>query len=165
MPRRNVRETNREEAVNVHLAQMLKERGIAARAERRSREGIPDVRVDLIGGYEIVLECKYEGSTSLLESQLATRLASFPDAVGIMGMVYPSWMREERDIPDALVSATDFEWWLYGSRGVVESTRRVRGGNVDDLADYLRVLPLELEAVDQVYAAASVVGYALERSA
>ena len=165
MPRRNVRETNREEAVNVHLAQMLKERGIAARAERRSREGIPDVRVDLIGGYEIVLECKYEGSTSLLESQLATRLASFPDAVGIMGMVYPSWMREERDIPDALVSATDFEWWLYGSRGVVESTRRVRGGNVDDLADYLRVLPLELEAVDQVYAAATVVGYALERSA
>ncbi len=93
MPRRNVRETNREEAVNVHLAQMLKERGIVARAERRSREGIPDVSVDLIGGYEIVLECKYEGSTSLLESQLATRLTSFPDTVGIMGMVYPSWMR------------------------------------------------------------------------
>ena len=165
MARRGQRETNREEAVNVHLAQMLKERGIAARAERRSREGIPDVRVDLIGGYQIILECKYEGSTSLLESQLATRLASFPDAVGIVGMVYPSWMREERDIPDALISATDFEWWLYGSRGVVEPTRRVRGGNVEDLADYLRVLPLELEAVDQVYAAAGVVGHALEESA
>ena len=121
MPRQNLRETNREEAVNVHLAQMLKDQGIAARAERRSREGIPDVRVDLIGGYEIVLECKYEGSTSLLESQLETRLASFPDAVGIVGVVYPSWMREESDIPDALISATDFEWWLYGSRGVVES--------------------------------------------
>ena len=165
MPRRNARETNREEAVNVHLAESLKALGIAARAERRSREGIPDVRVDLIGGYQIILECKYEGSTSLLESQLATRMASFPDAVGIMGMVYPSWMREERDIPDALISATDFEWWLYGSRGVVESTRRVRSGNVEDLADYLRVLPLELEAVDRVHAAAGVVGYALERSA
>ena len=151
--------------MNVHLAESLKQCGIAARAERRSREGIPDVRVDLIGGYEIVLECKYEGSTSLLESQLATRLASFPDAAGIVGMVYPSWMREERDIPDALVCATDFEWWLYGSRGVVEPTRRVRSGNVEDLADYLRVLPLELEAVDQVYAAAAVVGYALEKSA
>lgn len=164
MPRRNARETNREEAVNVHLAESLKARGIAARAERRSREGIPDVRVDLIGGYQIILECKYEGATSLLESQLARRMASFPDAVGIVGMVYPSWMREERDIPDALISATDFEWWLYGSRSVVESTRRVRSGNVEDLADYLRVLPLELEAVDRVHAAAGVVGYALERS-
>ena len=150
--------------MNVHLAESLKALGIAARAERRSREGIPDVRVDLIGGYQIILECKYEGATSLLDSQLATRMASFPDAVGIMGMVYPSWMREERDIPDALISATDFEWWLYGSRSVVESTRRVRSGNVEDLADYLRVLPLELEAVDRVHAAAGVVGYALERS-
>ena len=150
--------------MNVHLAESLKARGIAARAERRIREGIPDVRVDLIGGYQIILECKYEGSTSLLESQLARRMVSFPDAVGIVGMVYPSWMREERDIPDALISATDFEWWLYGSRSVVESTRRVRSGNVEDLADYLRVLPLELEAVDRVHAAAGVVGYALERS-
>ena len=124
-----------------------------------------DVRVDLIGGYEIILECKYEGATSLFESQLTTRLASFPDAVGVVGMVYPSWMREERDIRDALVAATDFEWWLYGSRGVVEPTRRVHGGNVEDLADYLRVLPMELEAVDQVYAAAGVVGHALEGAA
>ncbi len=162
---RRSRETNREEAVNVHLAQMLKQRGISARAERRSRQGVPDVRVDLIGGYHIILECKYEGSTSLLEPQLATRLTSFPDAAGVVAMVYPSWMREELDIPDALVCATDFEWWLYGSRGVVETTRRVHGGNVDDLADYLRVLPLELEEVDQVYAAVGIVGYALEESA
>ena len=165
MPRGKESETNREEAVNVHLAESLKSLGIAARAERRSREGIPDVRVDLIGGYEIILECKYEGATSLFESQLATRLASFPDAVGVVGMVYPSWMREERDIPDALVAATDFEWWLYGSRGSVEPTRRVHSGNVEDLADYLRVLPMELEAVDQVYAAAGVVGHALEGAA
>ena len=161
----NVRETNREEAVNTHLAESLKSLGIAARAERRSREGIPDVRVDLIGGYEIILECKYEGATSLFESQLATRLASFPNAVGVVGMVYPSWMREERDIPDALIAATDFEWWLYGSRGAVEPTRRVHSGNVEDLANYLRVLPMELEAVDQVYAAAGVVGHALEGAA
>ena len=165
MSQRITRETNREEAVNVHLAEALKSLGIAARAERRSREGIPDVRVDLIGGYEIILECKYEGATSLFGSQLETRMASFPDAVGVVAMVYPSWMREERDIPDALFAATDFEWWLHGSRGVAEPTRRVRGGNVEDLADYLRVLPLELEAVDQVYAAAGVVGHALEGAA
>ena len=85
MTQRITRETNREEAVNVHLAEALKSLGIAARAERRSRQGIPDVRVDLVGGYEIILECKYEGATSLFESQLATRMASFPDAVGLMG--------------------------------------------------------------------------------
>ena len=34
-------ETAREEAANVHLAQLLRDRGIPARAERRSTEGAP----------------------------------------------------------------------------------------------------------------------------
>ena len=70
-------ETNREEAVNVVLAQLLTRRGVPARAERRSRQGAPDVRINLGSGDEIILECKYAGSSSQLESQLNGRLGSF----------------------------------------------------------------------------------------
>ena len=69
-------ETIREEGVNVHLAQLLRGRGISARAERRSREGIPDVRADLRSGDPVILECKWEESVSLLQSQLDERLAA-----------------------------------------------------------------------------------------
>ena len=48
--RKNVSETIREEGVNVHLAQLLRNRGISARAERRSREGMPDLRADWRSG-------------------------------------------------------------------------------------------------------------------
>ena len=40
-------ETIREEGVNVLLAEMLRDRGVSARAERRTRQGIPDIRVQL----------------------------------------------------------------------------------------------------------------------
>ena len=65
--RQNVPETIREEGVNVHLAQLLRNRGISARAERRSREGVPDIRVDLKSVDLIILECKWDGSASLLQ--------------------------------------------------------------------------------------------------
>ena len=48
--RQNNPETIREEGVNVLLAQLLRNRGISARAERRSKEGVPDIRVDLRSG-------------------------------------------------------------------------------------------------------------------
>ena len=48
--RQNNPETIREEGVNVLLAQLLRNRGISARAERRSQEGVPDIRVDLRSG-------------------------------------------------------------------------------------------------------------------
>ena len=55
-------ETTREEEVNVHLAlSLLSQRGISAKAERRSRQGVPDVRVALRSGL-VLLECKWEGS-------------------------------------------------------------------------------------------------------
>ena len=45
--RKNDPETIREEGVNVLLAQLLRDRGVSARAERRSRKGAPDIRVAL----------------------------------------------------------------------------------------------------------------------
>ena len=87
--RQNAPETIREEGVNVHLAQLLRNRGISARAERRSREGIPDIRADLRSGDLVILECKWEDTASLLENQLDERLDAFPEALGMVGVLYP----------------------------------------------------------------------------
>ena len=165
MTRRKQTETNREEAVNVHLAQMLRERGVVARAERRSREGVPDVRVELSTGDHVILECKYARSLSDLESQLDERLASFPRHLGVLGIVYPDRFRQVSDVLSCLEDADDIQWWLHGVRGDLAGNRRVRSGSIVDLADHLRVLPLDIEGFDRVQVAASVVGYAVEESA
>ena len=163
--RQNSPETIREEGVNVHLAQLLRNRGISARAERRSREGIPDVRADLRSGDLVILECKWEDTASLLENQLNERLDSFPEALGMVGVLYPVQLRQEEDTQASLEAATDLQWWVYGSRGNRIPGPRVRTGSVAELADNLRTLPLELEGVDRVAAAADAVGYALEQAA
>ena len=161
----SARETNREEAFNVELARMLRDRGITARAERRSRQGVPAVRIELNTGDQVKLECKYAGSRNDLESQLNERLDAFPDDLGIFGVVYPDRFRGAPDVFACLEHADDVEWWLHGIRGEGEDEHRVRSGSVVDLADHLRVLPLEIEGVDRVQAAVGVVGYALEESA
>ena len=163
-PRRNARETNREEVFNVALARMLKDRGISARAERRSRHGVPDLRIELNTGDDVIFECKYAGSSSQLETQLDDRLDSFPEVLGILGVVYPDRFRVASDVFSCLENADDIEWWLHGVRGEAGDEHRVRSGSVVDLADNLRLLPLEIEGVDRVQAAAAVVGYALEES-
>ena len=163
--RKNDPETVREEGANVLLAQLLRDRGVSARAERRSRKGAPDIRVALRSGDLIILECKWEGSLGLLESQLDERLNDFPEAVGMMGVLYPGRLRDAEDTHAELQAATDLQWWLQGSRGVATPNRRVRSGSVAELADQLRTLPLELEGVDRVAAAAGAVGYALEQAA
>ena len=163
--RKNDPETIREEGANVLLAQLLRDRGVSARAERRSRKGAPDIRVALRSGDLIILECKWEGSLGLLESQLDERLNDFPEAVGMMGVLYPGRLRDAEDTHAELQAATDLQWWLQGSRGVATPNRRVRSGSVAELADQLRTLPLELEGVDRVAAAAGAVGYALEQAA
>ena len=164
-PAQNDPETIREEAVNIPLAQMLSGYGASARAERRSRKGTPDVRVDLRTGDSVLLECKWEGSSGLLEDQLDERLETFPDALGLIGVLYPERLRHLANVEDALAVADDIRWWVHGSRGHKESDRRARTGTVAELADDLRALPLELEGADQVVAATGVVGYAIERSA
>ena len=120
-PSQNDPETIREEAVNIPLAQMLSGYGASARAERRSRKGTPDVRVDLRTGDTVLLECKWEGSRSLLESQLDERLGTFPDALGLIGVLYPERLRHLANVEDALAVADDIRWWLHGSRGHKES--------------------------------------------
>ena len=158
-------ETIREEAVNVPLAQMLGGYGASARAERRSRRGAPDVQVELRTGDSVLLECKWEGSAGSLEDQLDDRLDAFPDALGLVGVLYPERLRHLANVEAALEVADDIRWWLHGSRGRKIPDRRVRTGSVAELADDLRALPLELESADRVVAATGVVGYAIEQSA
>ena len=163
--RQNDPETIREEGVNVLLAQSLRDHGIAARAERRSRRGTPDIRVDLRSGDMVLLECKWEGLNSLLDNQLEERLAAFPEALGMIGVLYSDRLRHAENTQAELEAATDLQWWLHGSRGAVAPEPRTRSGSVAELADQLRTLPLELEGVDRVAAAAGTVGYALEQAA
>ena len=161
----NALETIREEAVNTMLARMLRGYGVSARAERRSKEGAPDVRAELRTGDPVLLECKWDGSERSLEEQLDERLADFPESLGLIGVLYPDRMRHMANVEAALETAKDLRWWLHGSRGQKLPDRPVRSGSVSDLADNLRALPLELEGPDRVTAAAGVVGYAIEQSA
>ena len=163
--RRSDPEITREEVPNVILAQLLDKRGIKAKAERRSRKGTPDVRIELRSGDRVILECKWEGSASLLETQLEERLEDFPDALGMVGVLYPGGLQQVEDTQAELEATTGLQWWLHGSRGATRPERPVRQGSVADLADQLRTLPLELEGVDRVEAAAGAVGYALEQAA
>ena len=156
-------ETIREEAANVLLAQLLRDHGLAARAERRSRRGTPDISVDLRTGLAIV-ECKWDGGRSLLEDQLDGRLTDFPHALGTFGVLYPGQLRHAEDTKAGLETA-DLQWWLHGTRGSTRAQSPVRHGSVRELADELRTFPLDLEGVDQVAAAAGVVGHALEQAA
>ena len=158
-------ETTREEEVNVHLALSLSRRGFSAKAERRSRQGVPDVRVALRSGL-VLLECKWEGSEKPLEDQLQERRADFPEALAMLGVLYPERLRHAEDTLAELESAEDLQWWLDHAHGASPPGLGVkRRGSVADLADQLRILPLELEGVDRVQAAAEAVGYALEQAA
>ena len=162
--RRRVTGAAREEAVNTLLAEQLRRYGLSARAERRSREGTPDVRIELRSGDLLLLECKWEGSAGLLDEQILQRLGQFPEALGILGVVYPDRLQLADDIHTDLSAAGDLRWRLHGSRGAVTSGHPDRFGSVENLAAQLRYLPLELEGTDRVDAAAAIVGYAVERA-
>ena len=150
--------------MNTLLAEQLRRYGLSARAERRSREGTPDVRIELRSGDLLLLECKWEGSAGLLDEQILQRLGQFPEALGIFGVVYPDRLQLADDIHTDLSAAGDLRWRLHGSRGAVTSGHPDRFGSVENLAAQLRYLPLELEGTDRVDAAAAIVGYAVERA-
>ena len=158
-------EVIREEGVNTLLAQLLRDQGIKARAERRSRGSTPDLRIALKTDDTVLLECKWADSVSQLENQLDTRLQQFPDALGVIGVLYPEGLKYLDDTREGLENAGDLEWWLHGSRGERVADRRSRFGSPADIADQLRVLPLELEGTDRVIAAAGVIEHAVEQSA
>ena len=157
-------ETVREEAANVLLTQVLRDQGLNARAERRSRKGTPDVRVTLGSGDLVLLEGKWESSSGLLEEQLNDRLDDFPEALAAIGLLYPNRLRHEDDLLGHLESADDLQWWLHGSRGEVRPERPIRTGSVGDLTDHLNALLIEIEGLDQVDAAAKVIGYRVEQA-
>ena len=159
-----MRETIREEGVNVLLNQTLRGHGLAARAERRRRNAIPDIQVALKTGDAVLLECKWDDSAAALEAQLDERLEQSPDALAVVGVLYPESLKYAEDTQFAL-EAAELRWWLHGTRGERLPDIRMRSGTPRDLADQLRVLPLELEGVDRVVAAAGVVEYGVEQAA
>ena len=155
----------REESVNTLLVEVLRDYGIEAHAERRRREGIPDVQVELGKGNLVIIECKWEDSAGALERQLGERLEQFPDALAVIGVLYPLTFKYGVNIRSCLEHDGFLDWWLHGSHGEVRPDRPVRYGSAADLADYLRVLSLELQGADRVAAAARVVGYRVEQAA
>lgn len=159
------REAIREDRVNTLFAQVLREQGIKARAERRSRGSTADLHVELKNEDIVLLECKWADSVGQLESQLDARLQQYPDALGVIGVLYPEGLKVLDDTLEGLENAGDLEWWVHGSKGQPVADRRSRFGSPADIADQLRVLPLELEGRDRVLAAAGVIEHAVERSA
>ena len=112
-----------------------------------------------------MLECKWDDSANALMDQLDERLQQFPDSLGVLGVLYPERLKHAEDTQSELEEAGDIQWWLHGSRGKRMPDLRRRSGSAADLADQLRALPLELEGVDRVLAAAGVVEYAVEQAA
>ena len=147
--RRHNSESIREEGVNVLLAESLRGYGLPARAERRSRRGAPDISVQLRTGDPVILECKRDGARHLLEDLLDARLNDFPEALGAFGVLYPDHLRHVENNKAGLEDA-ELQWWLHGARGAPHEPRPIRRGSVAELADQLRVLPLDLEGVDRV---------------
>lgn len=163
--RQNTTETIRDEGVNIHLAQLLSNRGISEKAERRSRAGVTDVNVDSRVGDQLVLEHKWEEASGLLQSQLDAGLAAFSGSLGIVGILYPDRRQEEDDPQASPKAATDLRLCVPGTQGNSTAGPRVRTGRKGKLGDNLRTLALELEAVDQVAAAADVEGYTFKQAA
>ena len=120
-------------------------------------------RSELRTGLAIV-ECKWDGGRNLLEDQLNGRLTDFPHALGTFGVLYPGQLRHAEDTRAGL-ETSDLQWWLHGSRGSARTQPSVRRGSVRELADELRTFPLDLEGVDQVAAAATVVWHSLQAAA
>ena len=160
----NSGETVREEVVNTLLAEVLRANGIPARAERRRRGNIPDIQLELKSGDTVILECKWDSAASQIEAQLDQRLEQHPGALAVIGLLYPDPLKFLDDIKGALEADRTLEWWVHGSNGQVLPDSPSTFGSGNDLAYYLRLLPIELESVDRVVAAAGVIEYGLEQS-
>ena len=113
----------------------------------------------------MIAECKWNDTAGPLRTQLAERVEAFPEAIGVLGVLYPDRLRRADNTAQALADAGDIQWWLHGSRGATVVGSPVRSGSVAELADHVRALPLELEGADRVAAAAGVIRYALEQAA
>ena len=157
-------ETVREEVVNTLLTEVLRANGLPAKAERRRRGNIPDIQLELKSGDTVILECKWESSASQMEAQLNQRLEQNPSALAVIGLLYPEPIKFLEDIKGALEVDRTLEWWVHGTKGQALPNPSSVFGSGNDLAYHLRVLPIELEGVDRVVAAAGIIEYGLEQS-
>ena len=149
--------------VNTLLAQELRRHGLPAKEERRGGGGIPDIQIELRSGL-VILECKWQGAAAQLTTQLDARLAQYPDAIAIVGVTYPDGLQTADDTGAALAAATDLHWRCHGSRGQPTPNMPARSGPAAALAEQLHLLPLELEGLDRVIAAAGVIDTALTQA-
>lgn len=102
-------DAQREEAINVRLADLLNESGASARAETIVRSGrhkkFPDVRVEW-AGLRVAIEAKYDGpgAAAAVESQVEERLQ---DALGDVGvaLLYPEELKRATDVRATLRGA------------------------------------------------------------
>lgn len=130
----------REEVLNVVLAQVISATGLAAAPEsiRKARgdRAMPDVIVSLLG-----LRCAIEGKIgdSPDANQRALKTAKDRVATGVAhvatAVVYPAALRETAfsDLPDEL-RASELEFLVYTETG----EENWRKGRVDDLLEDLR---------------------------
>lgn len=82
MPRNANRETIREEGVNVLLGQTLRGHGLSAKFERRRRNAVPDVQIELKTDDLALLECKWDDSVFIVVSaQLSVPYTGCPVGV------------------------------------------------------------------------------------
>ena len=164
--RRRRRATTREEAVNTLLAQELRRHGLSAREERRTREGATRRayraarRRTGAAGMQVGKHRRRSG-----RARLAQRMEQFPEAVAVVGVIYPERLRVEEDVQSSLWKRRPaLRWRMHGSRGGGTPDSPERSGSVEALAGQLRALPLELEGADLVAAAAEIIRYAVEKA-
>ena len=83
----------------------------------------------------VILECKWDGSANLLDSQLEEWLEDFPEALGMVGVLYPDGLRHEENTYAGLEAATDLQWWLHGGAqlGLARTQGQKRPGAVQGL--------------------------------
>ena len=158
-------ETAREEAVNTLLSELLRARGINARAERRSGGDAPDIRIHLPSGDRVIVECKWETGRTALDAQLDQRVNDFPDALARVGILYPDDLKHIDDIAGALERIVKLRWFLHSSKDDVLERRAENDGGINQLADDLRTLPQQIEGADQVTRGTEDVRLALNDSA
>lgn len=136
----------REEVLNVSLAEILRNYGLAANPEIITSSKLPDVRI-VIGGLKVILEGKTKVARKALEKQARNRLESGLADISI-AIHYPKGLNEAENIDklknkmrDAQYSGVVYYWSSIGISSI-----RLDGKTVTDLVEVInRVFTLYIE--------------------